>query len=148
MGMNPSSPVASAPHAGGILLLRRTFDAVFIWLGALLLAFAAGSALNLPTSDTVMFTITATNTGTKTIGNGRIDDTAGDELGGTLSCPGAPLELRKKLSCNTDIAGKADSAQATRIISGVLVGAASLTAGILVLRFPRRPSVTETGPEA
>ncbi|NYF13487.1 hypothetical protein HDC34_001781 [Pseudoclavibacter sp. JAI123] len=116
--MNPSSPVAFAAHSGGIVLLRRTFDAVFISLGALLLAFAADSALNPPTSDTVMFTITATNTGTKTIGNGRIHDTAGDELG----------------------------AQATRIISGVLVAAASLTAGILVLRFPSGPASRRRGP--
>lgn len=124
-------------NCGGLLLLRRTVAAIFIPLGAILLALAAGAALNPPTSDTI--TVTTTNAWTMPIDNVRIHDTAVEELGGTLACPGTTLEPGQHVSCSADIPGKAESARAARTAAGALVGAVSVAGGVLFLRFPRQP---------
>lgn len=120
--------------------------AVFIPLGAILIAFAAGAALNPPTSDTIIYNIAATNTGTKPIDNVRIHDSAIDELGGTLDCPGTSLEPGEQIFCSAEVTGAADLAHASRVTTGVLVGTAALTMGVLVRRFPKRTNKTPGEP--
>lgn len=141
-----SPDTASATHSGGMLLLRRILAAIFIPLGAILLALAAGAALNPPTTDSTTFTITATNVGAKPINSVSVHDRALDGLGGTLTCPATSLGPGEQVSCSAEITGKADSAHLARMTSGALVGTASLTMGILVLRFPKPPSVKQTLP--
>lgn len=129
-------PTQAATASTGLRTLRTAVAVVLAIGGALALAIAAGAAMNPPTSDSVTYEYTVTNTSEATFDRIRVSDPTVTDLDATISCPQGSLEPGEQLTCDATVAGPADRSHASRVTAALLFGVAALTAGVAVR--PRR----------
>lgn len=137
MNASPRTVPVDAGHpTGGLHFVRRSLAATLLVAGALAIAVSAGLAMNPPTSDTITYTLTTTNTGSQPVNDVRVRDDAIEAQGGTFSCPERSLHAGEQMNCEATVAGPADRAHGTRVTTALLLGVGALSAGAILRRIP------------
>ena len=137
MNTSPRTVPVDAGHpTGGLHFVRRSLAATLLTAGALALAVSAGLAMNPPSSDTITYTVTTTNTGSQPVNDIRVRDDAIEAQRGTVFCPERPLDTGEQMNSEATVAGPADSAPVTRVTTALLLGVGALSAGSILRRTP------------